>query len=586
MRRLLWIVPLLVLVGLIGWRVGQKSAETGGGPGGPGAAAGRGGQGGGRGGAGAAGGRGGTSVEVAVAAPTDIVDSVEAVGTAASPLTVRLSPTTSGRITYLQARVGDHVSAGQLLVRIDPSTAEGGVLQGLASVSEAQSRLAQAQVTVGASDIGIENEIRTQSAAIARAQASLNQARKTLEAQVAAAQAAVEQQEAAVRSAQADVVSAQANVTSAEANAKSAEARERRTRNLFNQGFIAAQDLDDAVAAAEAARSAVDVATQNVAANRAKVVQAQAQRNAAQAQVTVVRRQAQASVLTAQADLRSAQAAYQTAVANRAQKPANRRNLEALQASVRAAQGQLAEASATKANTELRSTVDGFVTERSADPGTLAQPGTPVLTVSVVKQIYVETSYPLDYSGEVRPGGEATVTFDSIPDRTFVGRIKDVNQAADPQSRQFLVRVAVDNPDETIRPGMFGRVRVILEHHQVPVAVPITAVTTKPNSGTTLTMVDENNTAHVVTVQTGAKDDKNVEIVQGLSAGQRVVMIAARAVQDGAKVQIVTANASGARGRAGGGRRSRGQGPGSPEGPGPNGPGEDSSRPGSGGRNP
>ncbi|RYG19044.1 biotin/lipoyl-binding protein, partial [bacterium] len=161
MRRVFWIIPLLVLVGFLGWRIGQKGAAAGGPGGGPGMAGGPGGGGGRPGGGGAGGGAGGRggpgggpggtqTVEVATAGPREMVTSVEAVGTAVSPQTVRLSPQSSGRITFLTAREGDQVQAGEVLVRIDPSQVEGSVLQGIAGVSEAQARLAQAQATVGA----------------------------------------------------------------------------------------------------------------------------------------------------------------------------------------------------------------------------------------------------------------------------------------------------------------------------------------------------------------------------------------------------------------------------------------------------
>jgi HlyD family secretion protein len=546
MRRVFWIVPLVALLVLIGWRITQKNEAAAGGASQAGGARG------GPGGGGSGSGKGGaSSVEAATAGPQELVATVESVGTAVSPQTVRLSPQTAGRITFLNAREGDRVHAGDTLVKIDPTQVEGSVLQGIAGVSEAQARLAQAQATIGSSDVAVESAIRNQRAALASAQAKLNQARKTQSAQIAAAQAAVTQQGEAAKVAQANVASAEAQEQAAQANLNAAQVKFTRTENLFKQGFIAAQDVDDARAQAETARGQVRVAQQAANGARAQVGAANAQKAAAQANVLVVQRDTQATIVSAEADVRSAQASLESALANRAQKPANQRNLDALNASVRAAQGQLNQASAQRANTELHSPVDGMVTDRAADPGSLAQPGTPVLTVQVIKRLYVEASFPVELSGQIRPDAEATVTFDAVPEKTFTGRISDLNRAADPQSRQFTIRVLLDNRDEILRPGMFGHIKIVTSKRTPPVVIPLDAVTEKDGKAT-VSVLSTDNVVENREVKLGGRDEMNVEILDGLAEGDRVVTVHLRALKDGQKVQVSDASA---KPREGGRRR-------------------------------
>ena len=483
-----------------------------------------------------------------------MVTTIAAVGTAASPQTVRLSPQTAGRIVFLQAREGDRVAVGETLVRVDPAQIEGTVLQNQAAVSEARSRLAQAQATIGSGDVAVQSAIRTGGANVASAKAKLDQAKKSLQAQVAAAQAAVIQQTAAARSAQADVAAAEASQKANQATFESAQVRYTRTKGLFEGGYIAAQDVDDARAQQEAARGQVEVARDNALAAKARVAQSNAQRNAAQAQVTVVRRSAESAILTARADLRSAEATLASASANTTQGSANRRNVEALQASVRAAEGQLGVAQAQRANTELKSPIEGTVTERTADPGTLAQPGTPVMTIQVLKKMFVESSFPIELAAQVREGGEAIVTFDNLPDHKYTGRIADVNQAADAQSRQFTVRVMLDNADETIRPGMFGQVSIVTSRTNPSVVVPLAAVTATPDGKSTVAVVDREGTVTVRDVTVGSRDEMGVVIIKGVEAGDRVVTARAKPVKDGAKVNVTDANAK----PPSGGRKARG----------------------------
>ena len=480
---------------------------------------------------------------------------VEAVGTAASPQTVRLSPPVSGRIVFLEAREGDAVKAGETLVRIDPSQIEGTVLQNAAAVSEAQARLAQAQATIGSQGVGITSAIRTQKAAVQSAQAALAQAKRTQSAQIAAAQAVVAQEAASARASQASVASAEAQTEAAQGTLKANQARLDRTEGLFRSGFIAAQDVDDARAQVATALGGVRVAQQAAASARAGVAQARAREAAARAQVVVAQRETQGAILTAEAGLRTAQAALASANANTAQGAANQRNLEALRAGVAAAQGQLDAAKAQRANTELKSPIDGTVTLRGADPGSLAQPGTPVLTLQVLKRMYVESSFPIELAPQVKPGATANVSFDTFPDRKFTGRIDDLNRAADPQSRQFTVRVLLDNADETIRPGMFGHVRIVTARSSPKVVVPLDAVTETDDGKATVAVLDKDDKVENRDVTLGQRDEIGIEVLRGVEAGERVVTTKNRALKDGTKVSVNDPNAK----AAAGGRRRRGR---------------------------
>ena len=525
MRRLFWIVPLLALLGYIGLRVEQKVSDT---KGGEAAGAKSGGPGGGK----------PQAVEAAIAGPRTMETALEAVGTAVSPQTVRLSPPTAGRITFLGAREGDRVRAGETLARIDPSQIEGTVLQARSAVAEAQARLAQAQATVGSQDVALQSAVRQGKATVQSAQAALDQARRTQKAQIDATKAVVVQQTAAAKAAQASVASAQAQEAAARGTLQADQARLERVQSLFKGGFIAAQDVDDARAQVATALGGLRVAQQAEAAARAQVAQANAQKAAAQANVVVAQRQTQGAILSAQAELRNAQAALASANANGAQREANRRNVEALRAGVDATEGTLAVAQAQRANTELKSPIDGVVTQRSADVGTLAQPGAPVLTVSVLKRIFVESAFPIELAGRVKPGSEASVTFDNLPDRRFSGRIADVNRAADPASRQFTVRILLDNADETIRPGMFGRVRAITSRSNPSVVVPLGAVDEAEDGKASVAVVGKEGTVAIRDVTLGQRDERGVEIIRGVREGERVVTTKNRALKDGAKVSV------------------------------------------------
>ncbi|MFY9233833.1 MAG: efflux RND transporter periplasmic adaptor subunit [Fimbriimonadaceae bacterium] len=536
-KLLLWGLPVVLLGGLVAWRFTTKKDEAGQPgamgqrPGGGGAPAG----GGGAGGGGRGGGGGPAAVELATAGPKIVIESLDSVGTVESPQRVLISPKTSGRIEYLQVREGDVVQPGQVLVRIDPSEVQAAVFQQQANVAEATSRLAQAQLGRGPTEVGISGEIAQQRAALSSAQADYNQVRRNYDAQITSAQAGVDDAKAKVNSAESLAQNAQSELKKQEASLKNAEARLARIENLYRQGFIAAQDVDDAKTAVEVQRGSVAVASGQVASSKSAIRSAEAQKSSADQQLSIAKRKGQADVEAARARVTQAKAALSVATANRSQNPAFAQNIAALQASVRAAQAQLGQAQARLADTVLRSPIQGTVTARTADPGSLGSPGTPVVTVQYLDWVYVTASLSIDQAGAIRKGQQASVKLDALPGRTFTGSVSNINPAADVESRQFGIKVRLANPGQVLRPGMFGRVSFVMRRVDAPVAVPREAVKTGPE-GETVTVIDKDMTARVRPVKLGVQDATHVQVLSGVARGEKVVVLSFMPLREGQKI--------------------------------------------------
>jgi len=259
---------------------------------------------------------------------------------------------------------------------------------------------------------------------------------------------------------QASIRQQQANNTSAQATLTNAQIKYNRTYSIYKQGFIAAQDVDDARAQL------------NVAAGAA---------NAGDAQL---------------------------------------RNLRA----------QLSDLI-------LRSPINGYVTARFMDPGSVVTAGQPVVTVQALRNIYVTTSVPEEIRPSIHVGTSATAAFDALPGRTFSGKVAQVNAAADPQSRQFLVRASFGNESHLIRPGMYCRIMLVTQVTHNAIVVPHEAIQNGPK-GETVSVVDDQSVVHVRPVRTGDKDAVGTAIVEGVQPGEKVVTISAQPLKDGQKVAI------------------------------------------------
>jgi len=527
------IVPVIFLVSLIGWRL-QQRLGAGAAEGGP---------------------RGGRAPVVSVEAvqTRDIVSTFEAVGDVESPFNVELSPKVSGRLEYLVVREGDRVTEGQVLARIDTSELEASLAEKRAAVAQARSRLAQAAATEGATNASVASDIRQEQAAVATAEATYQQSRSTSTAETASAEAGVTEARGRLASAEAAIENARATVRSAEANLANARARFERVRGLYQQGFTAAQDVDDARTQVSVEEGDLDVARGQVAAAIANRDAAAAQMKSAQERVRIARAKGTSDVAAARAGVQRARAGLSAARANTAQGPAYRQNLAALRAAVEAAEAQARNTEAQLRNTVLISPVDGFVTARHMDPGAMASPSQPVLAVQALRQIYVSVPVPEEVNRQVYPGKTATVTFDALPGASFTGRVASVNAAADVASRQFTMRLLLDNPENRIKPGMFARVSMVTQRARQAPSVPREAVQQTADGSRVIVVntAGEETTAEHRPVSLGIGDARYVAVKTGLAPGEKVVTVTAMDLRDGQPVRLGGEGGSGAAGRQG-----------------------------------
>ena len=476
-----------------------------------------------------------SNVVTATAGPQLIQRTLSLVGTLSSPNSAKLSPQTTGRIDFLQVREGDFVHAGQVLVRIDPTEIQGEALAAQAAVAEAEQRLAQAQLTENPTNVQVSTQIQTQEAGVKSAQANFNQTKESYDSQVAAAHSAVVDAQAKVASADSAIKSASAGVNSAEANLADAQVKLARVQSLYEQQYAAAQDVDDAKATAKVAEAALESAKQNLAGAKSGLNSAKAEQAAAEDQESITKTKGKADIAAAQASLDQSRAALKYAGSNKAQIAAYKANLAALQAGVDAAKGQLSQAQAKLVQANLVSPMDGYVTQRAMDPGTVATAGTTILEIDSLQWLFLTANVPIEDSSHIHVGQQITAQTDSFPGETFDGTIEKVNPAADPTSRQFTVYVRMNNPAARLRPGMYMTVSIVIGSTNAPVAVPLEAISTV-NSQQVVFVVDSNNIAHQKAVQIGLTDSKYDQVSSGIQAGDKVVILSYLPLKDGQKV--------------------------------------------------
>lgn len=477
------------------------------------------------------------AVDAALAGPQTLDEVIQTVGTVEAPFNVVISPRVTGRITFLDVREGDSVTAGQVLVRIDPSEANAAALQQQAQVSEARARLAQAEATTSANNVSIESEIRVQRASLASAQENLRQQEQNYASIVAAAESRVTEAKAGHSAALAEVKQSQAEKRAAEARLRNAKANFNRVKALFEQGYRAGKDVEDAQTTVDTEQANVDLAEGQIESNEAAAQSALAQVNSVEKELAIAKQKGKADIAAAKAMVEQAKAALDEATANRSQSNAYNENIRALRAGVNAAEAGAKQAGVRVSDTQLAAPITGTVTKRSADPGSLASAGQTILEVQSLKWVYVTASLPIENAPQVRQGQDVEIRFDSLPGKVVKAKVADINRSADARSRQFTIRMRLENPGEVYRPGMFAQLRVIVSSIKAQVAVPITALQ-KGKEGDEVTVIDAEGKAVKRPVKTGRRSQDFVEIIEGLSPDDKVVTLSYSPVREGQKVSV------------------------------------------------
>ncbi|HEV2115609.1 MAG TPA: efflux RND transporter periplasmic adaptor subunit, partial [Terriglobales bacterium] len=184
------------------------------------------------------------------------------------------------------------------------------------------------------------------------------------------------------------------------------------------------------------------------------------------------------------------------------------------------AQATLTQAQTTLGYTRVRAPFDGVVTEKRADPGTLASPGMALLVVEDQRRFRLEASVDEGDIHLVKLGQGVPVTLDSLPGAHFSGRVAQIVPAADPASRSFVVKVELP-ADARLRSGLFGRAHIARGQRQA-ILLPRSAVLDRGQLQG-IYVIGDDKVATLRYITLGKADGEQVEVLSGLEGGERVV---------------------------------------------------------------
>ena len=204
---------------------------------------------------------------------------------------------------------------------------------------------------------------------------------------------------------------------------------------------------------------------------------------------------------------------------------------------------RVAAAQAALDDRTIRAPFDGVLGLRSASAGALVSPQTVITTLDDIASLRLDFPVPSLLLGSLRPGQSISATTPALPGRTFSGEVTGIDSRVNPVDRSVVVRARLDNRDLALKPGMLMNV-LVQTARRTALVIPEESVTHYQREHYVLKVDAANgNRAVRVDVEVGQRIPGFVEVVRGLSAGDRVITEGITSVRPGEAVVPRTADA-------------------------------------------
>jgi len=252
-------------------------------------------------------------------------------------------------------------------------------------------------------------------------------------------------------------------------------------------------------------------------------------------------------VESAQADFARAQSLHEAGAISAQQLELARLKYESLTAGSAQAAVAQAEAGLQAARTALdkcviSSPINGVLGSIGLSLGDSANPAVAAAIVSDTTALEIEVMVSELEVSYVQKGSEVDVQVQAVQEEMFKGQVASIASVADPAKHNYVVKVALPNPDGRIKSGMFAELKVDTISKNGVTAVPLSGVI--PKGGREIVfVVDQDSRAREVEVKTGIKNDSYVEIISGLTPGQEIIVKGNTLVSEGTLVKVVAGEA-------------------------------------------
>ena len=206
------------------------------------------------------------------------------------------------------------------------------------------------------------------------------------------------------------------------------------------------------------------------------------------------------------------------------------------------AKGKYLGAEAQLSYSEIRSPISGFITDRPLYPGEMAAAGTPLLTVMDLSSVIAKAHIPQSDAAALKVGDKGTMTVPGM-DAPVEGKVTIISPALDPGSTTVEVWFEAKNPKHALKPGTSVQLSLTAQTAKDALVIPANSVLTAPDGSTTVMVAGSDGRAHQATVKLGIRNGDDVQILEGVTANDKVVSGGAYGLPDKTKIKIAAPEA-------------------------------------------
>ena len=215
-----------------------------------------------------------------------------------------------------------------------------------------------------------------------------------------------------------------------------------------------------------------------------------------------------------------------------------RNELDAAAAALDAAQAQLRQAVNAVGYATLKADKAGIVTAVMAEPGQVVNAGQAVASLAESGETEVAIAVPEQDAARIAVRQTAKVTLWAGSGVNLDGRIREIAGQADPASRTYAVRIAIDTPPQTMRLGMTALIALTIQDETAPMVVPLTALTQEGGTPIAFVVDTASKAVRKTAVSVAGIAEDGARIASGLQPGDLIVTAGVQFLQDGMRIRL------------------------------------------------
>jgi HlyD family secretion protein len=220
--------------------------------------------------------------------------------------------------------------------------------------------------------------------------------------------------------------------------------------------------------------------------------------------------------------------------------------LRAAKGQLESAQGKYMGAQAQLSYSEIRSPIDGMVTDRPLYPGEMAAAGTPLITVMDTSAVIAKAHIPQADAALLKVGDKGTITVPGV-EKPIEGKVTVVSPALDPSSTTVEVWLEAKNPKQQLKPGTSVQLSLTAETVKDAFVVPASAIVTAQDGSSVVMLAGADGKAHQKAVKVGIRQGDDVQILEGVTEKDKVVASGAYGLPDNTKIKVEAPAAEGSK---------------------------------------